>query len=84
MLTALSAIASTQAEPTEETMAYCKQFLDYAATRQDAIVTYRISDMVLIVHSDASYFSKPKHAAKQADISSSIWILKTQSTMGLF
>jgi hypothetical protein len=31
MLTALSVIASTQAKPTEETMARCKQFLDYAA-----------------------------------------------------
>ncbi len=60
MLTALSAIASAQAEPTEETMTCCKQFLDYAATHQDAILTYKSSNMVLIVHSDASYLSKPK------------------------
>jgi hypothetical protein len=32
MLTALSAIASAQAEPTEETMVGCKQFLNYTAT----------------------------------------------------
>jgi hypothetical protein len=36
MLTALSVIASAQAEPTEETMTHCKQFLDYAATHPDA------------------------------------------------
>ncbi len=60
MLTALSAIASAQAKPTEETMTCCKQFLDYAATHQDAILTYKSSDMVLVVHSDASYLSKPK------------------------
>ena len=60
MLTALSAIASAQAEPTEETMTRCKQFLDYAATHQDAILTYKASDMVLVVHSDASYLSEPK------------------------
>jgi hypothetical protein len=60
MLTALSAIASAQAEPTEETMTHCKQFLDYAATHQDAILTYKASDMVLVVHSDASYLSKPE------------------------
>jgi hypothetical protein len=60
MLTALSAIASAQAKPTEETMARCKQFLDYAATHKDAILTYKSSDMVLVVHSDASYLSKPK------------------------
>jgi hypothetical protein len=60
MLTALSAIASAQSEPTEETMTRCKQFLDYAATHQDAILTYKASDMVLVVHSDASYLSEPK------------------------
>ncbi len=60
MLTTLSSIASTQAEPTEETMANTKLFMDYAATHQDAIITYRTSDMVLVVHSDASYLSEPK------------------------
>ena len=60
MLTALSAIASAQAEPTEDTMKCCKLFLDYAATHQDAIITYHASDMVLVVHSDASYLSEPK------------------------
>ncbi len=39
MLTALLAIAPAQAEPTEETMTCCKQFLDYAAMHQDAILT---------------------------------------------
>jgi hypothetical protein len=60
MLTALSAIASAQTEPTEETMSRCKQFHDYAATHQDAIITYKKSDMVLVVHSNASYLSEPK------------------------
>ncbi len=59
MLTALSAIASAQAEPKEETMTRCKQFLDYAATHQDAILTYKASDMVLVIHSDMSYLSEP-------------------------
>ncbi len=60
MLTALSSIASNQAEPTEETMDNIKLFLDYAASHQDDILTYQASDMVLIVHSDASYLSEPK------------------------
>jgi hypothetical protein len=60
MLMALSSIASNQAEPTKETMDNIKLFLDYAASHQDAILTYQASDMVLIVHSDASYLSKPK------------------------
>ncbi len=60
MLMALSSIASNQAEPTKETMDNIKLFLDYAASHQDAILTYQASDMVLIVHSDASYLSEPK------------------------
>ena len=60
MLTALSSIASAQAEPTEDTLINIKIFLDYAATHQDAVLTYHASDMVLVVHSDASYLSEPK------------------------
>ena len=60
MLTALSTIASAQVEPTEEIMMQCKQFLDYPTTHQAAIVTYKKSDMILVVHSCASYLSKPK------------------------
>jgi hypothetical protein len=40
MLTALSGIASAQAEPTKEAMVQCKQFLNYAATHQDAVLRY--------------------------------------------
>ena len=60
MLTTLSSIASMQSAPTAQTMADTKLFLDYAATHEDAVVTYQASDMVLVVHSDASYLSKPK------------------------
>ncbi len=54
MLIALLAIASAQAKPTEDKMSRCKHFLDYAATHQDAILIYKASDMVLVIHSDAS------------------------------
>ena len=60
MLTALSSIASSQASPTKLTMHKVKLFLDYAATNPDAVLTYRASNMVLAVHSDASYLSEPK------------------------
>jgi hypothetical protein len=60
ILTSLSFIASTQAEPTKETMIKMHSFLDYAATHLDAIITYRVINMVLVVHRDASYLSKPK------------------------
>ena len=60
MLPALGSIATQQANPTERTLAKVKQFLDYAATHPDAIVTYRASSMVLVGHSDASYLSESK------------------------
>jgi hypothetical protein len=75
MLTALSAIASAQAKPTEDTMTCCKQFLDYVATHQDAIITYKKSDIELVVHSDASYLSEHKarsQAGRNFFISSNI------------
>jgi hypothetical protein len=58
LLTALSALASEQANPTEETMRKCKLFLDCMATEPEMILTYHASDMVLAVHSDASYLSE--------------------------
>ncbi len=58
MLTALGSLATQQANPTSNTLARVKQFLDYAATHPDAIVTYHASDMVLAAHSDASYLSE--------------------------
>ena len=36
------------------------QLLDYLAVQVDALLSYHASDMVLAVHSDASYLSKPK------------------------
>jgi hypothetical protein len=60
MLTPLSALASKQATPTNQTMEKCLQFLDYAALQEEAIITYRTSNMKLAIHSDALYLSKPK------------------------
>jgi hypothetical protein len=60
VLVALSSIASAQASPTELTLSLIKQLLDYVATHPDAILTYEKSDMVLAVHSDASYLSEPQ------------------------
>jgi hypothetical protein len=64
MLTALSAIASEQATPPENTMCKCKQLLDYAASQEDAILTYQASNMALAVHIKASYLNKPKACSR--------------------
>ncbi len=60
LLTALSAIASQQSKPTQFTMDRAKQVLDYVASQEEAIITYRASDMILAVHSDAGYLNEPK------------------------
>jgi hypothetical protein len=60
MLTPLSALASKQAAPTEATMEKCLQFLDYVVSQEDAILTNKASNMVLTIHSNTSYLSKPK------------------------
>ena len=35
-----------------------KQFLDYAATQEPAVLTYQKSNMILAVHSDAGYLNE--------------------------
>jgi hypothetical protein len=56
---ALSDIATQQAAPTENTKKRVNQFLDYMWTHLDAKICYRASDMILKVHSNASYLSAP-------------------------
>jgi hypothetical protein len=59
ILMALSAITSQQALTTEDACNRVNQFLDYMTTHPDAKIQYCASDMVLNVHSDASYLSAP-------------------------
>jgi hypothetical protein len=59
ILIGLSSLAAAQSKPTANTLSLVKWLLDYAATNPDAILTYKKSDMVLAVHSNASYLSKP-------------------------
>jgi hypothetical protein len=45
-------------------MEKCLQFLDYTASKEDIILTYKASNMVLAIHSDASYLSEPKSCSR--------------------
>ncbi len=56
---AISDITSQQAAPTEDTDNHLNQFLDYMATHPDARIQYCTSNMILNVHSNASYLSAP-------------------------
>jgi hypothetical protein len=53
----LNDIATEQTKATEKTQAATNQLLDYLATHPDATIRYHASDMILHIHSDASYLS---------------------------
>jgi hypothetical protein len=61
---ALSKIATQESAPTENTKKRVDQFLDYMWTHPDATIQYRASDMILNVHSDASYLSAPRACSR--------------------
>jgi hypothetical protein len=50
-------IATEQTKATEKTQAATNQLLDYLATHPEATIRYHASDMILHIHSDASYLS---------------------------
>ncbi len=58
ILTPLSAIAAKQSNPTVHKTQQSQQLLDYLATQEPAVLTYRKSEMVLAVHSDTSYLNE--------------------------
>eukprot|EP00804_Cyclotella_cryptica_P011478 CCRYP_016405-RA/>CCRYP_016405-RA protein AED:0.32 eAED:0.32 QI:0/0/0/1/0/0/3/0/516 len=59
ILMTLSTIAHKQARATQCTNLSVTQLLDYCATHPDATICFRASDMVLNIHSDASYLNAP-------------------------
>jgi hypothetical protein len=60
LLCSISSITSQSSKPTEDTIQQTLQLLNYLATQEDAVLSYHASNMVLAVHSDTSYLSKPK------------------------
>jgi len=58
MLKPISALSAQQAELAQGTMRRVQHFLDYAATKEPAVTTYRASDMLLAIHSDAGYLNE--------------------------
>jgi hypothetical protein len=60
VLMALSSIASKQTRGMTNTMAKAKQLLDYLPMHPNATIRFQALDMVLNVHSDASYLLETK------------------------
>jgi hypothetical protein len=57
VLMPLNDIAMEQTKATEKTQTTTNQLLDYLATHPDVTIRYHASDMILYIHSDASYLS---------------------------
>jgi hypothetical protein len=53
----LNDIATEQTKETENTQAEANQLLDYLVTHPDTTIRYHKSEMILHIHSDASYIS---------------------------
>ena len=60
MLVALGTLGSAQTKGTKQTMEAAVNLLNYAATHPNAKVRFHASEMVLHIHSDASYLSEPE------------------------
>jgi hypothetical protein len=64
ILMALSSIAVEQTTATKLTLRRCTQLLDYLAENANATVCFYASDMILNIHSDASYLSEAKACSR--------------------
>ncbi len=64
ILMALSSIASEQMKGTERTLEKAYQVLDYLALHPETVLRFQASDMVLNIHLDGSYLSKPKACSR--------------------
>jgi hypothetical protein len=68
MLVALGSLASAQTKATTNTMKAARQLLDYAATHPQATIRLTRRDMILHVHSDASYLRKSEARSRAGGI----------------
>jgi hypothetical protein len=59
ILKALNSLSRQQSKPTQATAKRTDHLLDYLATHPNASIRYYASDMILNIHSDASYFNEP-------------------------
>ena len=76
VLMALSTITSEQAKVTKKTTANIEQVLGYLATNPDVTMRFHAPDMILIIHSDASYLSEKGTKSPSSDHFFLGWILK--------
>jgi hypothetical protein len=66
LLALLSTIVARQSHGTKALQEACHQLLDYVPTHLNAGIRFHASDMILAVHTDASYLSKPSSKSRAA------------------
>jgi len=76
IICAVNKLASRQARPTEAVVKDALQLLDYVATYPDATIVYEPSDMMLQLHSDASWLSESESRSRAAAI---LFLVKKES-----
>ena len=59
LLMSLNTVASQQSKATEHTKMLVEHLLKYCPTYPNAVLTYHASDMLLHIHTDASFLSEP-------------------------
>jgi hypothetical protein len=59
ILKTLNTLSRQQSKPTTTTAKHTEHLLDYLASHPDAVIRYYASDMILQIHSDASYNNEP-------------------------
>ena len=64
MLTALGSISAQQSKGTEKTYSDTLWLLNYAATHPNAKIRYTAINMIIYIHSDASYLSEPRACSR--------------------
>jgi hypothetical protein len=64
----LNNISTEQTKVTEKTQAATNQLLDCLATHPDDTIRYHASDMILHIHSDASYLSVSNARSRLGDL----------------
>jgi hypothetical protein len=77
VLMALSAIAVEQTKAMAKTMGQCIQLLNYLVSNSEAKVRYYTSDMIMNIHSDASYLSETKARSRACGHFFTGWMPKT-------
>jgi hypothetical protein len=83
VLMVLSTIASEQTSGTERTMEKALQVLDYLAAHPNAKIKLRALDMVMNIHSDASYLTEPKARSRACGYFFMGWLPKDNKPIKL-